>query len=510
MIGLFHNENHVVEVVDLSSKNAIDIPSDKPTKVLFQLAENFPDRVLIWCHIEQKENLNIDAFQDVFTLKNMMLSYGKSQYLPKAIGFVEDSPFLKVNKNVKYPTWLMSSEVGVIHTTQVLKFKSIIKLDAPFSYALNSMAKLGMSNGLFCYSEPKLLLNLGLVKERKKASKTMLFKFVKQHYKWVWSFFLMFNITFFNKQFPLYSFFKSLFVSQLKGSIKIDLEVLKSNSVSASSIDVIIPTLGRKTYLLDFLNDLKRQSILPKKVIIIEQNPDENSASELDYLSNQNWPFIICHKFIHKTGACNARNLALKEVVSDYVFFADDDIRIQPNFTDLALKKMQAANIKAVTFSCLRTNDKKQNFNEKQWSTFGSGCSMVKSTALKELYFKMVYEFNFGEDADYGMQLRNNGVDVIYFPEPEIVHLKAPIGGFRKKHINIWTKQGYSPKPSPTIMYYKLQHNTLQQLLGYKLVLFLKYYKSQSLKNPLTYFKTFKKQWRESVLWANKLNQIKQ
>ena len=39
----------------------------------------------------------------------------------------------------------------------------------------------------------------------------------------------------------------------------------------------------------------------------------------------------------------------------------------------------------------------------------------------------MNYEFGFGEDIDFGMQLRNNGIDIIYLPYPEIIHIKAPM-----------------------------------------------------------------------------------
>jgi hypothetical protein len=42
-------------------------------------------------------------------------------------------------------------------------------------------------------------------------------------------------------------------------------------------------------------------------------------------LINQTWPFNIRHKFTHQTGACNARNLALSHVESEWVFFNDDD-----------------------------------------------------------------------------------------------------------------------------------------------------------------------------------------
>jgi GT2 family glycosyltransferase len=40
----------------------------------------------------------------------------------------------------------------------------------------------------------------------------------------------------------------------------------------------------------------------------------------------------------------------------------------------------------------------------------------------------MALEFGYGEDTDFGMQLRNKGFDVIYFPDLKITHLKAPMG----------------------------------------------------------------------------------
>ena len=79
------------------------------------------------------------------------------------------------------------------------------------------------------------------------------------------------------------------------------------------------------------LKDLSVQTHSPKRVIIIEQNPDLNSKSELDYLFNESWPFQIIHEFIHQTGACNARNLALSKVKSKFVFSCDDDNRIFKN-----------------------------------------------------------------------------------------------------------------------------------------------------------------------------------
>ena len=83
--------------------------------------------------------------------------------------------------------------------------------------------------------------------------------------------------------------------------------------------------------------------------------------------------------------------------------------------------------------------------------------------------------------------------------------MKALIGGFRKETQRAWDVESLPPKPSPTISVYNLKHLTNEQLLGYKLVLFLKYYKQQSIRNPFSYYKLFKEQWKLSIKWAKYL-----
>jgi GT2 family glycosyltransferase len=117
----------------------------------------------------------------------------------------------------------------------------------------------------------------------------------------------------------------------------------------------------------------------------------------------------------------------------------------------------------------------------------------------------MGYEFGYGEDGDFGMQIRNQGYDVLYLPEPEILHLKAPVGGFRTQPVLQWHKDKIQPKPSPTVMLYQMTHCTKEQINSYKTTLFFKYYRLQSIKNPLRYYSNFQKQWERSVFWANEL-----
>ncbi|RKT00023.1 glycosyltransferase family 2 protein [Flavobacterium sp. 123] len=513
MIVVYHKNNRISKIV--SDGNYLS-PFDynvSISKGICLLATLFPESKIVWCKEEFQDFLNLKDINSIFHHNKMMLSYlpNGMNFLGRKIGYVEQSLFIKMNKNVSYPTWQMSSIVGVVHASLLIKIKGKIKQDLDFDYYLNSVAKVCMPLGLLCYSEPKLLSSYEGVIVYKEASIYTLFKFVKQHYKKRWLVLLILNLMVFEKQFPLLPFGVSIFYKTRKNN-KLQLNTIPVQSTLKTTIDntidVIIPTIGRKKFLYAILQDLSKQTHLPINVIIVEQNPLPNSISELDYLTTEIWPFKIKHTFIHQAGACNARNLALSQVESEWVFFADDDIRIEREFVEKAFINIKSIGAEVVSICCLQKGQR-QIFNDIfQWGSFGSGCSFVNSESLKDTFFSKQYEFGYGEDSDFGMMLRNNGHDVIYLPEPKILHLKAPIGGFRTESVLLWQKESIQPKPSPTVMLYRKTYNSREQLRAYKTTLFFKYYKYQDIKNPYSYFKMFQKQWNQSVLWANKLNML--
>jgi GT2 family glycosyltransferase len=441
----------------------------------------------------------------------MMLSYrpDNSNYFGDSIGYVEESIFINVNKKVSFPTWQMSSAVGMIHASVLNEIKDSIPFDADFDYYLCSLAKLCMPLGLLCYSEPKLLKKSTYYKDDTASTGTV-FKFVKQHYKIQWIFLLMLNRLLYEKKFSILSFLFCLRFRHRKAT-SINLENIKVQSSKQEfrleTIDVIIPTIGRKKYLYDVLYDLKRQTHLPVNVIIVEQNTLEDSKSELDYLKTETWPFVIKHTFTHQAGACNARNLALAQVESNWVFLADDDNRFGKDLIDSVFIKMRQFGIRAVSTAYPQNNEIIKKVNVVQLPHFGAGNSFIDSAFLKDVRFDKGYEFGYGEDNDFGMQIRNLAADVLYLPEPSILHLKAPMGGFRTKPVLEWHGDVIQPKPSPTVMLYQIKYNTKQQVLGYKTTLFFKFYGRQKIKNPIRYWNNFTKQWNQSVFWANQLNQ---
>ncbi|SNR75820.1 Glycosyltransferase, GT2 family [Lutibacter agarilyticus] len=506
MIIVYHNNNLIVEVINaegLDNGKLSDLTIAQSISLISQIYDN---ELLVWCDINNRNSVDFDFISQMFQRTNEMHSFTKGDYYFRAaIGYVDESLFINCNKNILFPTWQMSACVGIIHTSIINQISKSIPFDKDFDYYLNSVAKLAMPLGLFCYSNPNLLKE-DVVNSDKKVSDFKLFRFVKQHYKTRWVFLLFLNLCWFEKTIKLFPLFISLFYKNRTNLIKsINIQYKKYIINTKETIDVIIPTIGRKKYLYDVLCDLRNQTHLPINVIIVEQNPKINSFSELDYITNESWPFTIKHTFTHQSGACNARNIALKQVESEWVFLNDDDNRFDSNLLKEGLLMANQLGILVFSTAYPQQNEKIKSKIINQSKIFGSGNSFVKSSCLKDVRFSMDLEFGYGEDGDFGMQLRNKGFDVFYLPELKITHLKAPIGGFRTKPTFLWSNEMIQPKPSPTVMLFTLKHKTKEQLKGYKTILFLKYYRVKKNKNPITYFKNFIKQWNRSVFWATKL-----
>lgn len=510
MIVIYHNQDRIIEVFSSNGFDFQMLIHKKITSGLLIIAGQFPDEILVWCHQSQKENLNITAIDGLFHHHKFIFSYSTNQgaYLNKFIGYVEATPYLNINKNLQYGTWQMSSQVGAIHASVLAVIKNQLTPNEKFDYFLNSLAKLAMPHGLLCYSEPNLLLDKASKTPFVQSNHKELFRFVKQHYKTRWVFFLFFNLMYFEKRFFLVPFLYSFLFRRRQmnpSGLNTIIPQSKRNIIEKKTIDVLIPTIGRKQYLFDVLNHLAQQTHLPTNVIIVEQNPEKDSVSELDYLHCNQWPFNIKHRFTHQAGACNARNIGLKLIESEFCFLADDDVVFDHCLIENVFHSFQAISNEVFLVACHLKEEKIISQAPRQFPAFGSGVAFVKSACLKNLSFRNGYEFGFGEDIDFGMQLRNSGFDVIYLSTFKILHLKAPMGGFRTKPVLAWKDEVFQPKPSPTVMLYKLLYNTPEQLNSYKTTLFFNTLSKKFWFHPLKSFNQFKNKWNVSMFWAQQL-----
>ncbi len=508
MILLVHEKARCVVQVYRNSEE-ISFSADL-CKAFWKLAEEYPDELLVWVEKDLFPLLRSEKLKERFDHDLIMSSYAiKTKFLSGEIGYVDQLPFINVKRGVKYPTWRMSSDIGGIKANTLGQFHNLFRDISNFDYLLNSVAKLGQQNGLFCYSDPHLIEAVPEKKLYASAGNRDLFSFIYQHYNSIWSLVLFFCLMKYERRFPVGAFLKSFSKPKFfnKDIDLPDVQIPDTSliDVSGFSVDVIIPTIGRAEYVRQVIEDLSHQSLLPKQVIIVEQQPDENSGSEIQDLLSQEWPFQIVHIFTRRTGACMARNRALEKIESEWIFFADDDIRLEKEVLRNTLKEAVRLRVDCINLNCKQVGEETVFYKVKQWGSFGSGTSVVRSRLVEGLKFSEAFEHGYGEDVDFGMKLREAGCDIIYHPELKILHLKAPVGGFRKKPELGWETEDPKPKPSPTVMMLGKRYYTSRQMKGFKISLYLKYFKNQKNKNVFTYLKQMERKWKKSEAWAEKI-----
>ena len=185
MIVVIHNQQKVAQLL-IDEQEISTFNGERVTTVIPKLLVQYPYDLLVWCHQSAKDNVAWTSLPELFDLDRKMLSYmPNTNFFPEAIGYIEDSISIKVNKKVTFPTWQMSSYVGGISTAVLAQMDTNIWKTDNFDYALNSIAKTYQSEGLFCYSEPKLLKQEKEIThlDQFQADFDILFHFVKTHYK---------------------------------------------------------------------------------------------------------------------------------------------------------------------------------------------------------------------------------------------------------------------------------------------------------------------------------------
>ena len=126
---------------------------------------------------------------------------------------------------------------------------------------------------------------------------------------------------------------------------------------------LIVPTINRKTYLINLLKSLEKQEYKNFEVIIIDQNP-------IDFLkiiiSKWEKKLNIIYKNVSFKGACKARNFGTKFARGNCIAYPDDDTEYAKETLSLVAKEFliqDEADI--ILCNCLDQNSIKNHQNKK-------------------------------------------------------------------------------------------------------------------------------------------------
>ena len=471
MIVLFHSNNIVIDC-----QNCVSDVIGRPIVGVIQdiAAKNVKTRIA-WVENSLRLAVNYELLASCRDSELYYFNPKKSEFIPEELGWIDfKSAFLKINKGVRYASWQVSSCVGSVWSEVINSFQWNDE-STNFSYFCSILGFQSLKAGLHTWSLPELVNAEVNTKVSSEISKVEFFKFVRNNYTKKQYWLLLISYMLFQRKILLLPFIKNYFF--VKKSIHLNEHLgqqCKPNVINCS-VDVIIPTLGRESYIIDTLMDLNTQTLLPKQVIIVEQIAPGNEDFAYKFLETTNWKFEIVHLVIKELGACNARNLAMQYIKSDWTFLADDDIRLLPETLAGVISYLNENEIFSASLSSYK---KGETIDEMKrpffWSEFSSGCSLVKSSFLEGLQFRKCFEFGFGEDTDFGFQLRQRGCSVIYYNKFPVYHLKAPIGGFRTKFMRSWSRDLIKPVPEPTIHLCALMNYNTYQIKGFQLFYTLK------------------------------------
>lgn len=106
----------------------------------------------------------------------------------------------------------------------------------------------------------------------------------------------------------------------------------RSNRNLGPTLSVVTPTLMRPEEVRELLENISKQSVLPKEVIVVDGITGESSETEVAVKEKlASLPFAVTY-IRHGGGTAIQRNVGIEAASGDLIAFIDDDVRLDPRF----------------------------------------------------------------------------------------------------------------------------------------------------------------------------------
>jgi glycosyltransferase involved in cell wall biosynthesis len=258
------------------------------------------------------------------------------------------------------------------------------------------------------------------------------------------------------------------------------------------TVSLVIPTMKRQQFAELLLNDHNQQTYGIKEAVIVDATPEEERDDK--YYNPDNFKFDLKVKWQTSKGSCRARNEAIDLCTGDYIIFADDDVRVLPDFVENHIKLLQTYNASACNGLDIMAEHVNQDLKDLQnrldklgnkrfkvgaSSIFSNANSCVKRDLVEQLKGNDInFDGGYGEDSDFGLRILKAGEVLLHNPFSPNLHLKPAQGGYRfwgtqskiigkQRKTQPWELdrpvKWIRPVPSPTITYGMLKHYKSKQ-----------------------------------------------
>lgn len=198
-------------------------------------------------------------------------------------------------------------------------------------------------------------------------------------------------------------------------------------------VSVLIPTLGRYSYLRTLLGQLSTQTFEPWEVVIVDQSP--KSSRDLTLESNfKNLPLTVIH--LDQAGQCSSRNKGLEYVTGTHVLLLDDDIEVPSTYIAdhlYNLHRFDADGSCGIVHEAGAAEQIEVGGALRISDVFPAGNTLLRRNAFERAgLFDLAFDHGQRADIDLGMRIYLSGALIILDPSISILHHRARRGGLRE------------------------------------------------------------------------------
>jgi hypothetical protein len=235
-------------------------------------------------------------------------------------------------------------------------------------------------------------------------------------------------------------------------------------ALEAGTVTVVLPTLGRPELVAEVLDDLRRQTIAPAQIVVVDQN---HARERGPYERFADLPLEVVRQT--ERGQWLARNAAIARATGDFILFLDDDSRLEPDFVEEHLRCLATyrADVSAGASLSVVGAPVPANYGFfRAADQFDSGNALVRRHVLEQVgAFDRQYDRMRAGDADFGTRAYLAGALAVHNPRAARVHLKAATGGLRTfGSWDAYRQRGlFTPRPLPSVVYYSRRYFSPRQ-----------------------------------------------
>lgn len=233
------------------------------------------------------------------------------------------------------------------------------------------------------------------------------------------------------------------------------------------SISVVLPTLGRYELLRPVLEQLRRQTVPAREVVVVDQNlPEARDHQLYEEFADLGLEVV----FQDERGQWLARNAAVQRCSGDWIAFIDDDSEVGDDFLEQHLEGLHRYRADLSTGASLAVIGAPVPDNyafDRVADQWDSGNGMCHRSLLERMgLFDQQYDRQRRGDAEFGLRVQLAGGLVMHNPRAVRVHLKAQEGGLR----TFGSLDGFrhrdrsSPLPLPSMVYYTKWYHSRRQV----------------------------------------------